>query len=87
MTVERWTSLIGMSGASDARLIEWAHSCSRPLSVEISGAEFDYAAFIGDYKGWCPRASHLALAPGLVDVVNLDRFHESAGGLIQRHLR
>ena len=42
---------------------------------------------IGDYKGWCPNASRLALAPGPVDVVNLDRFHESAGGLLQRHLR
>ena len=45
MTVERWSWLIGMSGASDARLIEWAHSFSRPPSVEVSGAEFDYVAY------------------------------------------
>ena len=43
--------------------------------------------FWGDYEGWCPKASLLALAPGPVDVVNLDRFHESAGGLLQRYLR
>ncbi len=53
-------------------------------TTAVNGALRDYK---GDYKGWCPKASLLAFAPGPVDVVNLDRFHESAGGLLQRHLR
>jgi hypothetical protein len=45
MTVRRWAWLIGMTDASDRRLIEWAKSYSTPLSFGLSGARLDFNSY------------------------------------------
>ena len=48
MTTQRYVWLIGMTEASDSRVLEWAHSFKNPPSVELKGArleaESSYAA-------------------------------------------
>ena len=41
MTLQRWYWLIGLTEASDQRLLEWAHSFRNPPSLELQGARLD----------------------------------------------
>ena len=41
MLRQTWAWLIGMTGADDARLLQWATSFSAPPSLELQGARFD----------------------------------------------
>ncbi len=50
MTVRRWVWLIGMTEASDARLLEWARSFSRPPALELQGARLDFAAYVPERR-------------------------------------
>jgi len=45
MTLERWAWLIAMTDASDAELLEWARSFSKPPSVEITGGRVDFDSY------------------------------------------
>lgn len=50
MTLRRWAWLVGMSDASDKRLLEWAHSFSKPPSLEIKGARFDSDSYVSERR-------------------------------------
>ena len=52
MTVERWVWLIGMSDASDSRLLEWAQSFSRPPSLEVEGAVLDLESYVPERRAF-----------------------------------
>jgi hypothetical protein len=41
MTTQRYVWLIGMTDASDGRVLEWAHSFKNPPSVELKGARLE----------------------------------------------
>jgi hypothetical protein len=41
MTLQRWYWLIGLTDASDQRLLEWAQSFRNPPSLELQGARLD----------------------------------------------
>jgi len=41
MTTQRYVWLIGMTEASDSRVLEWAHSFKNPPSVELKGARLE----------------------------------------------
>ncbi len=45
MNLRRWVWLIGMTDASDQRLLEWAHSFSHPPELTIEGARLDIDAY------------------------------------------
>jgi len=63
MTVRRWAWLIGMTDASDNRLIEWAKSFSTPLSVGLSGARLDFNSYSPER-----RAIRLAVTDRVVQI-------------------
>jgi hypothetical protein len=50
MTVERWAWLIAMSEASDAQLLEWARSFSKPPSVEVTGGRVDFDSYVPERR-------------------------------------
>ncbi len=50
MDVRRWVWLIGLTDTSDAKLLEWAHSFSRPPSLEIKGAQLDFDAYVPERR-------------------------------------
>jgi hypothetical protein len=50
MTVQRWVWLIGMTDASDARLLEWAHSFAHPPSLEIKGGRYDFDSYVPERR-------------------------------------
>jgi hypothetical protein len=45
MQVEKWSWLIGMAAADDARLLEWSRSFATPPQVEADGARLQSPAF------------------------------------------
>ena len=63
MTLTRWTWLIGMTNASDDRLIEWANSYTHPPQLEIQGARLDINAYAPER-----RAFHLIVEEPTVTV-------------------
>ncbi len=50
MTVRQWVWLIGMNDLSDARLLEWAHSFTRPPSLDLKGARLDFDGYISERR-------------------------------------
>jgi hypothetical protein len=52
MTIQQWVWLIGMTDASDARLLEWAHSFSRPPSLEVKGARYDLDSYVPERRAF-----------------------------------
>ena len=42
--------LVGMSGADDSRLLQWAHSFSTPSSVEVQGARLDAEPYVPERR-------------------------------------
>jgi hypothetical protein len=52
MTVRRWAWLIGMTDASDQRLLDWAHSFTRPPSLEVSGARYDTLSYAPERRAF-----------------------------------
>jgi hypothetical protein len=46
MTVRRWAWLIGMTEASDARVLDWARSFAKPPSLKLEGARLDIDSYI-----------------------------------------
>jgi hypothetical protein len=46
----RWTWLIGMNDDSDARLLEWARSFSKPPSIELRGARLDAESYVSERR-------------------------------------
>ena len=50
MLVQTWVWLIGMSDAGDARLLEWAHSFSKPPSLEVQGARLDAEPYVPERR-------------------------------------
>jgi hypothetical protein len=45
MTVRTWAWLIGMTGESDARLVEWAKSFATPPALELRGARVGFDGY------------------------------------------
>ncbi|MDR3633185.1 MAG: hypothetical protein P4L84_05060 [Isosphaeraceae bacterium] len=45
MSVRQWAWLIGMSDASDERLVAWAKSYAAPPSLDVRGARLDFDAY------------------------------------------
>jgi hypothetical protein len=45
MQVEKWTWLLGLSEADDARLLEWTRSFATPLQVKADGARLQSPAY------------------------------------------
>lgn len=62
MTVERWVWLIGMTDASDSRLLEWARSFSRPLSLEVEGATLDIQSYVPERRAFRLRVEDKRVA-------------------------
>jgi len=52
MTVRQWAFLIGMTDASDQQLLDWAHSFSRPPSIEVSGALYDALGYAPERRAF-----------------------------------
>ena len=50
MDVQRWVWLIGMTDASDARLLDWARSFTQPPSLEIKGARFAFDSYLPERR-------------------------------------
>ena len=50
MLVQTWVWLIGMSDAGDARLLQWAHSFSKPPSLEVRGARLDTEPYVPERR-------------------------------------
>jgi hypothetical protein len=50
MTVRRWAWLIGMTDASDGRLLEWARSFATPPSLEIRGGRLAFDASVPERR-------------------------------------
>ncbi|MBN2294119.1 MAG: hypothetical protein JXM70_16955 [Pirellulales bacterium] len=50
MVTQIWAWLIGMSDADDARLLQWAHSFSKPPSLDVNGAQFDVESYAPDRR-------------------------------------
>ena len=64
MSVRRWAWLIGMTDASDHRLLEWAHSFSRPPSVELKGARLAFDSYVPER-----RSTSLVVEDEIVSIV------------------
>jgi hypothetical protein len=45
MVREQWVWLIGMNDDPDARLLDWAHSFSRPPGIKLEGGVFDVDSY------------------------------------------
>ena len=52
MTVRQWVWLIGMTDASDTRLLEWARSFSKPPSLEVKGARYDFDSYVPERRAF-----------------------------------
>jgi hypothetical protein len=50
MTIQTWAWLVGMTDASDDRLVEWAKSFAAPPSLEVRGARLDFDAYIPERR-------------------------------------
>lgn len=50
MLHRQWYWLIGLTDASDARLLEWAHSFSTPPSLELEGAHLDLDSYLPERR-------------------------------------
>jgi hypothetical protein len=50
MIVQTWVWLIGMSDASDARLVDWARSFSKPPALEVQGARVEAESYIPERR-------------------------------------
>jgi hypothetical protein len=50
MNYQRWYWLIGLTEASDQRLIEWAQSFRNPPSLELEGARLDLDSFVPERR-------------------------------------
>ncbi len=87
MTVERWAWLIGMSDASDARLLEWAHSFSRPPSVGVEGGELDHPSHAQERRAIRVRVQgsevSLRISPNFRTVNPVFEFSGAPEGAVQ----
>jgi hypothetical protein len=45
MALNTWVWLIGMTGADDVRVVQWAHSFMSPPSVQLKGARLDFESY------------------------------------------
>jgi hypothetical protein len=61
MTIRRWAWLIGMTGDSDGRLLQWARSFASPPSLGLRGAQLDF-------EGFSPERRSIRLAVEARDV-------------------
>jgi hypothetical protein len=50
MLKRRWAWLIGMSTDSDARLLQWARSFSRPPALEVKGARLETPSYVPERR-------------------------------------
>jgi hypothetical protein len=50
MTLRRWVWLVGMTDASDARVLEWARSFAKPPSLKLAGARLDIDSYCPDRR-------------------------------------
>ena len=68
MTVRRWAWLIGITDASDTRLIEWAKSFSTPPSIGVSGGRLDFQSYSPERRAIrltvTDRVVQIAINPG-----------------------
>jgi hypothetical protein len=53
MIQQQWTWLIGMSDASDDRLLQWARSFAKPPSLEIRGGQLDFDSYVPERRAIC----------------------------------
>ena len=52
MVVRRWTWLIGMTDATDSRLLDWVRSFTHPASLELRGAQQDFEAYVPERRAF-----------------------------------
>ena len=50
MDYRRWHWLIGLTDASDQRLLEWAQSFRTPPSLELQGAKLDLDSYVAERR-------------------------------------
>lgn len=50
MSVRQWVWFIGMSGAGDSELLEWAQSFSSPPEIQLRGARLDFDSYAPDRR-------------------------------------
>jgi hypothetical protein len=50
MAFQRWVWLIGMTADSDARLLAWARSFTRPPSLEVKGARLEAQSYVPERR-------------------------------------
>ncbi len=53
MSLWRWAWLIGMTDASDKRLLEWAHSYTHPPGLDVHGARLQIDAYVPEKRAIC----------------------------------
>ncbi len=87
MRVERWVWLIGMNDASDTELLDWAHSFSRPPSLELKGATLDYESYVPDRRAFRVHVENKTVAitirPVFRSVNPVFEFLEAPGDLAE----
>jgi len=87
MIVRRWAWLIGMTDASDARLIQWAKSFATPPSLELTGATLDFDGYAPERRAIRLEATsrdvQITIKPGVPCVNPVFEFTRAPRGEVQ----